>query len=186
MKLVIQNTSRVWGGNEKWLATLAAGLIDRGHSVMVFCVPGPVGAELAKRRIPTYPFRPCGSVDVASGLTFATSLARERPDVLLVTSWRPTAWAVSAARVAHVKRIVVRLGIVRSYPARTPRGIALKNIDAPIVNSDEIRDTWLATAPFFPPQAVHVVLNAVRSRREERAVLRHSCAMRPESMAPRH
>ena len=32
MKLVIQNGSLVWGGNEKWAATLAGGLLRRGHS----------------------------------------------------------------------------------------------------------------------------------------------------------
>lgn len=172
MKLVIQNTSRVWGGNEKWLATLAAGLIDRGHDVVVSCASGPVQHELITRRIPTSPFRPRGAIDFVSGLTFAAWLARNRPDVLLLTSWRPTAWAAAAARMAGVKRIAVRLGIVRDFPARTPRGLALKHIDALIVNSEEIRDGWLASAPLFPPERVHVVLNGVRSRRAERSALR--------------
>lgn len=171
MKLVIQNTSRVWGGNEKWLATLAAGLIDRGHSVIVSCASGPVQHELVMRRIPTSPFRPRGAIDFVSGLTFAAWLARERPDVLLLTSWRPTAWAVVAARAAGVERIAVRLGIVRGYPARTPRGLALKNVDTLIVNSEEIRDTWVATAPFAQRESVHVVLNGVTSRRAERPAL---------------
>jgi len=177
MKLVIQNTSRVWGGNEKWLATLATGLIDRGHSVTVSCASGPVQHELITRRIPTSPFRPRGSIDFVSGLTFAAWLGLERPDVLLLTSWRPTAWAAAAARLAGVDRMVVRLGIVRDFPGRTPRGIALEKIDALIVNSEEIRETWLATAPRFPPEKVHVILNGVRSRLAERsalsAMLRH-------------
>ncbi|MGI9045016.1 MAG: glycosyltransferase [Gemmatimonadaceae bacterium] len=172
MKLVIQNTSRVWGGNEKWLATLAAGLIDRGHSVVVSCASGPVQHELIARRIPTSPFRPRGAIDFVSGFTFAGWLARERPDVLLLTSWRPTAWAAAGARMAGVTRVVVRLGIVRDYPARTPRGLALRKVHALIVNSEEIRGRWLATAPFFSPEAVHVVLNGVRTRRSDRAALR--------------
>ena len=33
MKLVIHNAARVWGGNEKWLLTLATGLAARAHEV---------------------------------------------------------------------------------------------------------------------------------------------------------
>ena len=74
MKLVIQNTSHVWGGNEKWLALLAEGLIARGHEVIVSCAMGAVHAELASRSIPTSPFRPRGAIDFVSGLAFAAWL----------------------------------------------------------------------------------------------------------------
>ena len=30
MKLVIHNAAKVWGGNEKWMLTLASGLVRRG------------------------------------------------------------------------------------------------------------------------------------------------------------
>ena len=170
MKLVIQNTSHVWGGNEKWLATLAAGLIARGHDVIVSCAMGPVRAELASRGIRTSPFRPRGAVDFVSGMAFAAWLRAQRPDVLLLTSWRPTAWAVVAARSAGVRRIVMRLGIVRSFPRMTPKAVALRWVDAVIANSSEIRDEWLRTAPRETP-CVHVVLNAIRSRVSERTEL---------------
>ncbi len=174
MKVAIQNTSRVWGGNEKWMATVAAGLIARGHEVIVSCASGPVRHELIQRGIPTSPFRPRGAIDFVSGLTFAAWLARERPDTLLLTSWRPTSWAVAAARLARVNRLVVRLGIVRDYPRRSPRGFAFRRIDAMIVNSKEIEDTWIRTAPASAPRNVHVVLNGVHSRLDERESLRHN------------
>ena len=37
MKLVIHNGSRLWAGNEKAVATLATGLLERGHDVVVSC-----------------------------------------------------------------------------------------------------------------------------------------------------
>ena len=172
MKLAIQNTSKVWGGNEKWMATLAEGLIARGHDVVVSCRPGIVSEELARRRIRTAPYRPRGPIDFVSGLAFTAWLAKERPDTLLLTSWRVTPWATLAAVLARVPRRVVRLGIVRDFPKRTPKGLAFRAIDAVIVNSAEIRDVWIATAPAFARDRVHVVLNGVRSRREERAELR--------------
>lgn len=168
MKLVIQNTSRVWGGNEKWLGVLASGLIARGHEVVVSCRPGAVSLELSERGISTAPFRPRGAIDVVSGAAFTAWLAAQRADALLLTSWRVTPWAVLAARLARVRRVVMRLGLVRAFPRGTPKALALRNVQAVIVNSAEIRDSWLATAPHTVRDRVHVVLNGVRSRRDER------------------
>jgi hypothetical protein len=171
MKLVIQNTSHVWGGNEKWMATLAGGLMLRGHDVVVSCAMGPVHAELGMRGIPTTPFRPRGAVDFVSGLAFAAWLRRAAPDALLLTSWRPTTWAVAAAKSAGVRRIVMRLGIVRPFPRGTPKAIALRGVDALIVNSSEISEEWRKSAPSGHGGSVHVVLNGVRSRIAERTTL---------------
>jgi glycosyltransferase involved in cell wall biosynthesis len=174
VKLVIQNTSGVWGGNEKWLATLAGGLTERGHEVIVSCRTGAVSEELARRGIRTAPYRPRGAIDFFSGFAFSAWLAKERPDAVLLTSWRVTPWGALAARMARVPRLVMRLGIVRDFPRRTPKALALRSIDAVIVNSAEIRDRWTASAPAFARDRVHVVLNGVRSRLDERSQLRSS------------
>jgi len=171
VKLVIQNTSHVWGGNEKWLATVATGAAERGHEVVVSCSAGPVREELESRGIRTSGYRPRGVLDVVSGLTFGAWLARERPDVLLATSWQPVTWTTLAAAMARVPRMVLRQGIVREFPRMSPRAVALRRMDALIVNSTEIRDVWLRSAPWFPPEKMKVVLNGVVSRigrREER------------------
>jgi glycosyltransferase involved in cell wall biosynthesis len=173
MKLVIQNGSRVWGGNEKWLATLAAGLIARGHEVVVSCPRGAVRERLREMGIATTPVRPRGELDAVSALAFARWLRRERPDALLLTSWRPLAWSAWAGRRARVPRIVVRLGLVRDFPKRGGRARAFRRwVDAMIVNSAEIRDTWLRTAPDYRAERVHVVLNGLRARDAERPMLR--------------
>jgi glycosyltransferase involved in cell wall biosynthesis len=174
MKLVIQNTSHVWGGNEKWLATLASGLGERGHEVIVSCAMGPVQRELAGRGIATSPFRPRGAIDFVSGLAFAAWLRGQRPDALLLTSWRPTSWSIAAAVMAGVRTIVMRLGIVRRYPAYGLRSVALRRIDAIIVNSAEIRDEWLGSGAPHRADQVHVILNGVRSRIHERVEARRS------------
>ena len=172
MKLAIQNTSKVWGGNEKWLATLGEGLIARGHEVVVSCAPGPVANELAVRGIRTTTIRPRGAVDFVSAAAFTRWLHHEKPDTLLLTSWRVTPWAVVAARLAGTPRIVMRLGIVRDFPRNTPKAIALEEVQAIIVNSSEIRDVWLRTAPHHLGTRASVVLNGVRSRRGEREIQR--------------
>lgn len=173
MKLVIQNGSRVWGGNEKWLATLSAGLVARGHQVVVSCPPGAVSEGLARMGIPTASVRPRGMLDLASGIAFARWLRREKADALLLTSWRPLSWAAWAGRRAGVPRTVVRLGIVRPFPARGGRGRAFRRwVDAMIVNSTEIRDVWLGSAPGYPPERINVVMNGLSTRDHLRPALR--------------
>ena len=176
MKVAIQNNSRVWGGNEKWLASVAAGLARRGHRVVVSCrAGGALGAEMERRGIASTPVRPGGYGDVVRGILFARWLARERPDALLLTSWKGLPWAAWAARRAGVPRTVLRQGIVRRLTRRHAWSVR-RGVDAVIVNAAEIRDAWLESAPWFPADGVHVVLNGVAPppplAPEERAALR--------------
>ena len=169
MKVVIQNTAHVWGGNEKFLVTLGQGLKQRGHDVVISCADGPVRERALARGLRVTNFRPRGSLDPVSGLSFAGWLALEKPDALLITSWHSISWASFAARVARVPKVVLRQGIVRSAPSTGPRAHALRNrVDDVIVNAPEIRDAWLESIPSFRPDRVHVVLNAVMSHASER------------------
>ncbi len=163
MKLAAQNAGRVWGGNEKWLCTVAAGLRARGHEVVVACrAGGPVAAELAGRGVPTAHVLPGGYLAAWRGLRFARWLRRERPDALLLTSWKGTGWGTWAARRAGVPRTVVRLGIVRELRHRRHALPFRRRVDALVVNAPEIREAWTRSAPWFPPGAVHVVLNGIQ------------------------
>lgn len=173
MKVVAQNSARVWGGNEKWLATLASGLTERGHQILVSCHPGSVRENFDRLGLRTTTIRPRGEMDVLSALRFARWLNDERPDAVLLTSWVPTVLGAWAARAAHVPRLVVRQGIVREFPRAPIRSFAFRKwIDAVIVNSPEIRDAWLAGADDYPPSRVHVIMNGIESRLDRRDDLR--------------
>ena len=177
MKLVIQNTARVWGGNEKSLATLARGLVDRGHEVIVSCAKGVVSERLIEMGIAVTHFRPRGQIDFVSGLSFGVWLKKQAPDALLMTSWNAIPWAAVSARLAGVRNVVLRQGIVRRAPGSGPHAHALRHwVHNVIVNAPEIRDMWLESLPEFPADRVHVVLNAVAStaslREDMRARLR--------------
>jgi glycosyltransferase involved in cell wall biosynthesis len=163
MKLAIHNGSRVWGGNERWIANLAVALRDRGHDIVVSCrAEGPLSDYLQRNGIATSPIRPGGDIDLRGAMRFARWLAKEQPDTLLLTSWNRTPWAVWAARRAHVPRVVVRLGIVRSLPRRGRYTRAFRaGVDALIVNSAEIKAEWVRSAPWFPADAVHVIFNGI-------------------------
>ena len=155
------------------LAALAQGLAGRGHQVVISCARGVVSERLTQMGLRTTHFRPRGSVDPVSGLSFAWWLRRERPDALLLTSWNAISWASLAGRLAGVRRTVLRQGILRSAPERGIRRHAVhKWIDAVITNAPEIRERWTATAPSFHADRVHVVLNAVTPIAYRRGELR--------------
>ncbi|HEX2189042.1 MAG TPA: glycosyltransferase [Longimicrobiaceae bacterium] len=162
MKLVVQNSARVWGGNEKWLAMLSAGLLERGHEVVVACRGGgTVERELASRGLPTARLLPGGYADLWRAARFRSWLRRERPDALLLTSWKGTFWGAWAGRGAGVPRIVARVGIVRELEHERHAFPFRRWVDALVVNSWEVREAWLRSAPWFPAGEVHVVFNGV-------------------------
>jgi glycosyltransferase involved in cell wall biosynthesis len=161
--LLIHNHSRVWGGNEKWLATLAAGLMRKGHRVVVSCrAGGAVAAELARRGIATVHVRPGTYLDVPRGLRFAAWLRRERPDVVLLTSRKGMLWGAWSAHRAGVPRLVVRAGIAE-VPATLRHQLPFRRwVDAVIVNSRFIAERWREQAAgWFAPDKVRVVLNGI-------------------------
>jgi glycosyltransferase involved in cell wall biosynthesis len=178
-KLVIQNGARVWGGNEQWLALLARGLLDRRHAVVVSCVAAsPVALRLRERGIPVTPVRPRGPLDAWSGWRFRRWLRAERPDALLLTSWRALRWGAWAGRTAPVPRVAVRLGIVRPLPSRGPLADELRRaVDLWIVNAPEIRAAIAASAPDVPLERVRVLLNGVPEPAPSRANLREELGL---------
>lgn len=173
MKVAIHNSARVWGGNEKWMSIVAAGLRARGHDVVVSCrAGGEVARRCAEAGVRTSPARPGAYLDLPRAVRFAAWLARERPDALLLTSWTETLWGAWAGRWAGVPRVLVRLGLPR-VPDRWRYALPFRRwVDGMIVNAPEIRDRWLAAAPWFPAERVHTVLNGVAPRPVDRAAAR--------------
>jgi glycosyltransferase involved in cell wall biosynthesis len=165
MKVVVQSDARIWGGNEKWLLMVATGLVDRGHEVLVSCKPGrPVAERAAAAGLRVTHHRPGGDADLPRALGFAAMLRRERPDAVLLSALKRVFWAGWAARRAGVGRVVERLGIEHDLPRKWKYRHAFRHyVDAMIVNSGAIRDRWLTSAPWYPADEVHVVLNGVRA-----------------------
>lgn len=167
MKFVIHVDGEDVRGNERQALLIATGLRARGHDVAVSCrARGPVREALAAAGVRTTGIRPRGDADPVNGLAFTAWLRRERPDAVLLTSWKRLFGASLAARAAGVPRIVFRLGGPQEIP---PRGASAwkkrrafrRQIDAVVANSPDIRRIVGEMAPFFPADRVHVVLNAV-------------------------
>ena len=168
MKLIAHNDGSEMRGNERQLLLLGSALRARGHDLLISCRPAsPLETELVRRGMRSTRVRPRGDLDLWNALRFAWLLRRERPDAVILTSWKrvlPAAWA---ARRAGVPRVVVRLGLARELPQRRSAAWKLKRafthyVDALIVNSREVADRWLQSAPWFPAARLHIVLNGVQ------------------------
>lgn len=107
--------------------------------------------------------RPGADGDLLRAFGFAEMLWREEPDALLLSALKRVFWAGWAGRRAGVPRIVERIGIEHDFPDQWKYRHAFRHyVDAVVVNSSAIRDRWLATAPPYAAEDVHVVLNGVR------------------------
>ena len=160
MKLLIHNDGKRLQGSERQLAILADGLARRGHDVVASVLAGGgLERELRHRGVRTTRIRPKGDANIVAAARFWLFLRRERPDVMLCSSWPRLFWAAHAGRWAGVKRIVGRLGITRPAPDRWKYRAAFAQLDALIVNSAAVRDTFLGSAPWFSG-SVHIVRNA--------------------------
>jgi len=163
MKIVFHNGSRTWSGNENMLALLAEGLRDRGHFVIASCVGGSVVEQgLRSRGFRTSKIRPRGDLDAVSAVRFSHWLRGERPDALLLTSWKRTPVGAWAGKRAGVPRVVARLGIRHTVPKSGLKRLALlRYVDRYIANSVEVRSALLESAPGLSPRRVYLVPNGV-------------------------
>jgi glycosyltransferase involved in cell wall biosynthesis len=170
MKIAIHVDGPAIRGSERQVIRIAAGLRARGHDVAVSCrAGGPVEAELRALGVRTTGIRPRGDADVWNGLRFVRWLRRERPDAVLLTSWKRLFGGSVAARMAGVPRVVYRLGGPQRVPAGGPSAWKYlhafrRGVDRIVVNSAELRERVHETAPAFPPDRVSVVPNAAPPR----------------------
>jgi glycosyltransferase involved in cell wall biosynthesis len=167
MRLIAHNDGWDLRGSERQLLHLARGLRDRGHDVLVSCREGgALARELTESGVPITAVRPRGDLNLASAHRFLRLLGEWGPDALLLTSWKRVFMGSWLARIARVRRVVVRLGIVRPMPARGTAAWKLRRaferqVHALVVNSDEVRRVWLESAPWFSMERVSVIRSAV-------------------------
>ena len=154
-------------GNEMQAALLASSFVARGHEVVASCRGGgPVERLLRESGARTTPVRPRGDADPVSALRFAAWLRAERPDAVLLTSWKRAFNAGWAARVSRVPRVLLRLGGVHPV-SPGPGGWKYRHAltrwyHGIIVNSRAVGEHLLRVIPGLPESRVHLVPNGVR------------------------
>lgn len=168
MKVAIHVDGPVIRGNELQVIHIATGLSRRGHEVVVSCRGGsPVAAELARRGVRTTAIRPGGDADLWKLARFVAWLRRERPDAILLTSWKRAVIGLAAARLARVPRIVFRIG------GQQPLGSGLRGFDerfaiaswphAIVTNAAIIADSLRGAISSLDTSRLHLVPNGIEA-----------------------
>lgn len=152
MKVAVHLDGPAVQGNERQMVLVAACLVARGHRVVASCrAGGPVAEAFAREGIPTTGARPRGDADAWNALRFAAWLRRERPDALLLTSWKRAFVAGWAARVARVPRVVLRVGgthrIEPGWEGWKRRRALLRYVDAVVSNSRVVTERLAGGVP---------------------------------------
>lgn len=159
MRIAVHVGSRVWGGAERAIGRLFAGLQQRGHEVLLFCnEPGHLErfseCGLAAELLPLR-----GDVMLPDALRFGLRLRRYRPAVLVVGTYKKLWLAGIAARLARVPRVLARVGLQSDVARNAKYRFTLAHmVDAIIVNSSEQAAAFL-DLPGWNADRVHVIYN---------------------------
>lgn len=159
MRVAIHVGSRIWGGAERAIARLAAGLQDRGHEVLLFCNQPEHVARARELGVAAELSRLGGDVAVAGAFRFARALRRYRADVLIVGTYKKLWLAGLAARLASVPRVIARVGLESDVPRNWKYRLALRHfVSTVVVNSRSQAPPFLALPGWSAPR-VRVIYN---------------------------
>ncbi len=184
MFVVAHVGARVWGGAERAVAQLLAGLQARGHRVLLLCNDPVVAAPAAALGIPAEILPLGGDVSLHHAVRLAMRLRTLRPDVLLVGMFKKVWLAGLAGRMAGVPRTVVRVGLQSDVPRNAKYRFAFRRlVDHVVVVAERLGPAY-AALPGYGPARVSVIPNAVHPpvRRLPPGALRASLGIAPDAL----
>jgi glycosyltransferase involved in cell wall biosynthesis len=159
MFIVAHNGAHLWGGAERSVALLLAGLQQRGHRVLLLCSDRTVADPAGALGVPVEIVPLGGDVALHHAAGLALRLRRMEPDALLIGTFKKTWLAGLAGRMAGVPRIVARIGLQSDVP-RNPKYhfVFRRLVDQVVVVAERLRPTYQAR---LGPQRVWLIPNAV-------------------------
>jgi glycosyltransferase involved in cell wall biosynthesis len=165
MFVLAHNASGILGGGEIGTALLLAGLQRRGHRVLMLCRDAEIARRVAEYGIPTGVQRVGGDAMLPHAFRLAARIRRERPDAVLLTTFKKVFLAGLAARLAEAPFVVQRVVLQGDTPARGARyRQALRRfVDVVALNADAMRPAFLAGDPRLDPAKVVTILDGVRA-----------------------
>src|SRR5690349_6657690 len=165
MYIIAHNASRVLGGGEIGTALLLAGLQERGHRVLMLCRDANMAQRIASYGIPTSVQHVGGDVMVTDAIRLAARLKRERPDAVILTTFKKVLLAGMACRMARVPFVVQRIVLQGDTPSRGARyRFAFRHlVDAITLNADALRAPFLSGARTAEMAELVTILDGVRA-----------------------
>ncbi len=164
LRIAAHNGARGFGGGEKWTLQLLAELQARDHEVHLFVRDHAMVERARSFEVPASVGRLGGQIMLPQAWHFARQLRGFAPDALLLSTFKKVWLGGMAARLAHVPRVVSRIGLDSDLPRRSwmYRVAYRRWIDAVLVNADGIRAPFLEDLPGYDPSRVATVYDGVR------------------------
>ena len=165
MFILAHNASGILGGGEIGTALLLAGLQRRGHRVLMLLRDAEMAARVAEYGIPTGVQRVGGDALLPDAFRLAARIRRERPDAVVLTTFKKVFLSGLGARMTGAPFVVQRVVLQGDTPARGARyRLALRRfVDAVVLNADAMRPAFLAGDPRLDPAKVVTLLDGVRA-----------------------
>lgn len=163
MYIIAHNGSAILGGGEISTARLLAGMQDRGHRVLMLFRDRTIADRAAEFGIPVDVQLIGGDVMVQDAVRFGLRMKAERPDALILTTFKKIFLAGSGARMAQVPRVVQRIVLAGDTPARGRRyRFAVSHlVDEVLVNAGSLLSPFREELPPSAREKVEVVADGV-------------------------
>jgi glycosyltransferase involved in cell wall biosynthesis len=165
-KICFFNSTKAWGGGEKWHYDISARLHAKYGNVFVVAGKGSeLGRRLAATDIP-YHTVSIGNLSFLNPFKIIQLIRlfrKERPDVLILNLPADLKSAGIAARLSGVKRIIYRRGSAIAVKDSILNRLLFRYLlDDIIANSAETaRSLLLNNQNLFPEEKIHVIYNGV-------------------------
>ncbi len=166
MNILILNSAKSWGGNEKW-SLMAANALSERHNVYVAYQSDVYGNRF---KAPKAKLLFLAEIDPLTIIALIGLIRRYKIDVLLPTKRKDYVLAGIASKLAGKKNIL-RLGIVRDLGERFFNNLVYHKLaDGIIVNAKQIKNVLLGSS-FMKAQNIRVIYNGldVKKLREQAA-----------------
>jgi glycosyltransferase involved in cell wall biosynthesis len=164
MKILLTNSSKIFGGNERWTVSTAKSLGDAGHDVTVLLRSGGIVeeriAELGIRFIALPGFG--GDANPFAIARLLRIFAREEPDATLLTNTKDYWICGLAAWLTRVPVRVLRLSIIRRVKDNLKYRLIYRTFtNHVVVNSREVEQGIRESADWLVAHPISVVYNGV-------------------------
>jgi len=157
MRIVAHNGAPLFGGAERATVRLLRGLRERGHDVLLLCNREVVREPAERAGVPAAIQRLGGDLVVPDAFRLARRLRAERPDVLLLSTFRKLWLGALAGRLAAVPRVVARIGLETDTPRTLKYRFVLRRwVDAVVLNAGAMREAFEADLPRGGPPVVAI------------------------------
>jgi glycosyltransferase involved in cell wall biosynthesis len=161
MRVVAHNGARILGGAERATVLLLSGLQARGHDVLLMCNDGKVAEYCASAGIPSKIGIIGGDLSLLYARRFASSLNSEKPDAVIVGTWKKLFFASWAAKKAGARKVVARVGLESDTARSFKYRYALRRwTDAVVVNANQMAASF-SNVDGFDSRNVSVIQNGV-------------------------